>query len=825
MATADDVIVEFEARVGAYERDLKHAAATFDRTTKAQESRMAAFERRMGGGMKRIGASLGAIATVAAAREIIRLVDASKQLDAQLRLATAQTGNFAQAQEDVRRVALATRTGLEETAGLYGNFQRNSRELGITQQEVARATETVSKTFLISGANATESSQGIRQLVQALQSGVLRGDEFNTIMESSPRLARLLGESLNVPVGSLRAMAEAGELTSDKLTRAFTDKRFTAGIDAEFRELPVTFDQAMTQVTNAAIITFGAFDRGGGFSQMLANFVTDGASGFADLEQAAVETGIDIRSTFAGLQDAFQPLVDGARAAFGEIGGEAKTFAQQMHNLLGEIDSITGFLNTSVGIGSDQFGPKFTLSNSGTNFQQRFDAGQQQAAAERRGAIVDQWFKDTFGKYDMLGNRIGGAAPSGGRPAAGGSAATRARGRSGASADTLANRAEQDRKTAIRAEGDKQRDILSAQDDILAARQALAIAADDVARFELQSLSNEQATRLSQLNTEKRLGDLSQQEYDARAAAMAEEMDLRRQLVEVRRNELAADQAGEQLRKENDQLGIEADALSAQAAIAETLEKRRFLAMSALAIQQQIERSLLEQAILEGRIADAAAARASLADRQAAETTGAEQGLRGPLGQYADSMSDPRTRVEEAVARKLESVNQGISDALADALGTDDSFVKDMFSIFLDQVIFRPLADALNKASASGGGLGGFFTTLLSSVGSMFGPPHAIGGPVKAGVSYPVGENGPERFVPQQAGVIVPNHRLSPAGGGRGGGLTMYVDARGSVMNDQFARMILARSKKFAAEAGAGSFAAGQQATPGTLDKFGKLRG
>src|SRR3546814_18996144 len=81
------------------------------------------------------------------------------------------------------------------------------------------------------------------QFSQARPSGVLRGDEFNCIMQSSPRLARLLADSLDVPAGSLRAMAEQGELTADKLLRALTDTKFTASIDAEFKQMPVTFDQ------------------------------------------------------------------------------------------------------------------------------------------------------------------------------------------------------------------------------------------------------------------------------------------------------------------------------------------------------------------------------------------------------------------------------------------------------------------------------------------------------------------------------------------------------------------------------------------------------
>src|SRR3546814_1560541 len=110
----------------------------------------------------------------------------------------------------------ATRNGLAETTDLYATFMRNGRELGITQDQAAKATETFAKTLKISGAGAAEASSATTQFSQALASGVLRGDEFNGIMESSPRLARLLADSLDVPVGSLRAMAEQGELTADK---------------------------------------------------------------------------------------------------------------------------------------------------------------------------------------------------------------------------------------------------------------------------------------------------------------------------------------------------------------------------------------------------------------------------------------------------------------------------------------------------------------------------------------------------------------------------------------------------------------------------------
>lgn len=290
--------------------------------------------------MASFGIALGAAGLAQGARTYLQLADQAKSLTAQLRLATAATGDFAQAQEDVRAIAATTRSDLESTTKLYGNFMRNAKELGISQGEAARATETVAKAFKVSGATAVEASQGTRQLVQALQSGVLRGDEFNTIMEAAPRLSKLFADSLDVTVGELRKMAEEGELTSDRLTRALTDKEFTAGLDAEFRQMPVTFDEAMTQISNAAIVTFGAFDSGGQFSTTLSNFILDGTNGFADLETAAENFGRTLRAEFAGISAIFSNAITEIgrfKAVLNSIPGTGGGAIDRAQSIVGDI--------------------------------------------------------------------------------------------------------------------------------------------------------------------------------------------------------------------------------------------------------------------------------------------------------------------------------------------------------------------------------------------------------------------------------------------------------------------------------------------------------
>src|SRR3546814_12889079 len=129
--------------------------------------------------LRGLTAALGIISVGAAGKAYLSLADEAKNLTAQLKLATAQSGNFGQAQADVKRIADATRNGLAETTDLYATFMRNGRELGITQDQAAKATETFAKTLKISGAGAAEASSAKTQFSQALASGVLRGDEFN----------------------------------------------------------------------------------------------------------------------------------------------------------------------------------------------------------------------------------------------------------------------------------------------------------------------------------------------------------------------------------------------------------------------------------------------------------------------------------------------------------------------------------------------------------------------------------------------------------------------------------------------------------------------
>lgn len=806
--TADRVVVELEARLNRYEVNIARAEQKFDRAMagiQKSASRTEAIVSRAAGVM---GSALAGVSVLALARGFLDLADQAKNLDAQLRLATAQSGTFAQAQEDVRRIAAETRSGLEETAKLYGNFQRNARELGITQIEAARATETVSKTFKISGADAVEASQGTRQLVQALQSGVLRGDEFNSIMENSPRLSRLLADSLGVPVKALREMAEEGELTSDKLVKAFTDKRFTAAIDAEFRELPVTFDQAMTLVHNAAVITFGAFDQGGEFSTALANFITQGSDGFEDLEKAARALGTDIRSTLAGLSDAFQPMLDGAMEAFGMIEVKSRSLSQQVSDMLGGIDSITGAMASQEGIVERWINDRLWGGNGGSNLKGRYDQGQQrsQAGLDRKAAIRENQSTWWYKAMESLQNEANAPSP---RSSSGGAKPKKGRTpRSPLNPEAFA------------------REEAALNDQILRLKADEITNTEERALAELKRLEAAHTAATTEVKGDKRYTDAQRQKIVALMGtvnALEQAKVLAERDIAVARDSLDIRMA--ELRNDQDFLRIAAD-------LSDSRTGRRDAELRLLDLAYQMERAELEALIASKEATEAQKQIAEqrlrvLGALQDGEAEGVNRRFESPLERYRRELGDPdRTRdeVESAVIGELEAVRDSISSGVQKALGVKNPILAALINSFIEQQLIKPFLDSVSGASG-GGDVGGIIGSVRGFLGFASGGSMTLNG--RGGTdTNTLSLNGrPIANVSRGETLNVGSKALN----GRGGGTTVIsspqFDLRGAVMTRELYADMERISQANAARASGAAYAASQQTAPATFSKYSQLKG
>lgn len=187
-------------------------------------------------------------ALTGAVRGIANAADSYNLMNARLKLATESQQEFNTAQTELRRIATATQTPLESLATLYQRISRPLKEAGRSQKDILAVTEAVSTSFRVSGASAQEAENGVIQFAQALGAGALRGDEFNSVAEQTPRLMQALADSLNVPIGSLKEMAAQGLLTADVVTSALVDQLDVLRAEAE--SLPETVGGAMTALSD-----------------------------------------------------------------------------------------------------------------------------------------------------------------------------------------------------------------------------------------------------------------------------------------------------------------------------------------------------------------------------------------------------------------------------------------------------------------------------------------------------------------------------------------------------------------------------------------------
>jgi tape measure domain-containing protein len=155
---------------------------------------------------------------------------------------------LAEVTQRVFDISQNTMSSLAATATLYGRLERATRSAGTSTKDLITLTSTINKGLAVSGATTEEASSTMTQLSQALASGVLRGEEFNSISENGSRLAGALADSLGVTIGQLRAMAAQGELTTDVVVKGLLQQ--SDKIAKEFANTAMTMGQAMTIATN-----------------------------------------------------------------------------------------------------------------------------------------------------------------------------------------------------------------------------------------------------------------------------------------------------------------------------------------------------------------------------------------------------------------------------------------------------------------------------------------------------------------------------------------------------------------------------------------------
>ena len=216
--------------------------------------------------------------------------DGYTEIQNKLRLVESASISSSRGLNNVFDIALKTNQSINGTSGVYQRFAQNAETLKISQAQIASLTETVSKAVAVSGASAGAADAALTQFGQALGSGILRGDEFNSVMEQTPALAKAIATGLGVTTGELRNMAKEGKLTMDVLVPAL--ERAKESVDDQFNTRILTISAAFENLNTSAIKWIGELDKSTGASEVFAKAIDEIAKHLTIVASLAAGAGV-----------------------------------------------------------------------------------------------------------------------------------------------------------------------------------------------------------------------------------------------------------------------------------------------------------------------------------------------------------------------------------------------------------------------------------------------------------------------------------------------------------------------------------------------------
>lgn len=245
----------------------------------------------------------GAIATsivVEWGRAFLVAADNMNQLNARIERLTGSSTAAAQTMQSLMQISSSTGGSLQDTQKLWETLSTALRDTGATNSQIIQLTDTLQKIGRIGGSSSEEMANALRQFGQSISSGVVRAEEFNSVLEQMPELARQMASGMGVSMGELRQLMLDGKLTAEDALNAI--QRRTSSVNSEFEKLPRTLSQANTALTNSFL------------------------------------TMVDNVNKATGASNGMVLVIDSLAVAIGRLTGQAATASQQIADLRSEAE-------------------------------------------------------------------------------------------------------------------------------------------------------------------------------------------------------------------------------------------------------------------------------------------------------------------------------------------------------------------------------------------------------------------------------------------------------------------------------------------------------
>lgn len=270
-------------------------AQDLDKATNAANK----HEKAMGGstrGMSLWTKAASAIGAAVGVKEILGMADAYTTMQNKLQNVSTSQEQVNELTGRLFNLANETRSSVESTTTAFTRFDRSLKQMGKSQEDTLRMTETVNKALIVSGATSSEASSSLLQLSQAFNAGKLSGDEFRAVSENMPVVLDAVAKTLGKPINEVKQLASDGKITAKVMFDAF--KSIEKSIDETFSKTNATVGQALTVATNRFTQFIGEIDKSLGVTRAIANAIDVVSKNLGALAVVAATVGVAMLVVF-----------------------------------------------------------------------------------------------------------------------------------------------------------------------------------------------------------------------------------------------------------------------------------------------------------------------------------------------------------------------------------------------------------------------------------------------------------------------------------------------------------------------------------------------
>lgn len=260
--------------------------------------------------VRKLGAAVAAYASIQSVQKIIDLSDQMTSTTARLEMIVDDGGSVQDLQNRIMESANRARAGYQQTADVVSKLGMQAGNAFSSNDELIAFAEQLNKQFVIAGTDATGIESTMYNLTQALSSGVLRGQDFNTVLSNAQPIIQNIADYMGVGVETMREMAEAGSISADVVKNAMLAAADST--DARFAEMPMTWAQLWTSATNTILQAFQPVIQAIGAG---AQWINDNWSSIAPVLYGAAAGAIAL-AVGLGIQAAATWIATGAAQAF-----------------------------------------------------------------------------------------------------------------------------------------------------------------------------------------------------------------------------------------------------------------------------------------------------------------------------------------------------------------------------------------------------------------------------------------------------------------------------------------------------------------------------